>query len=69
MHRSNGVQAPLALGALLLQDVVVATPARLILPFFATSKRPEAPLWVFIFGMRLLRVLLFVYGSRLAARE
>jgi hypothetical protein len=42
---------------------------RLILPFFVTSKRPEAPLWVFIFGMRLLRVFLFVYGSRLAARE
>jgi hypothetical protein len=31
---------------------------RLSLPFFLTSKRPAAPWWVFIFGMRFLRVSL-----------
>src|SRR5215211_5785742 len=33
---------------------------RLSLPFFVTSKRPAAPLWVFIFGISLIFLRVFL---------
>src|SRR4028118_664272 len=44
MDRCNGVQAPLALGALFLQDVVVAAPAALDSAFFRNLEAPRGAL-------------------------
>jgi hypothetical protein len=43
---------------------------RLSLPFFLTAKRPAAPWWAFIFGIRLPpRFVLNLLTKELAARE
>src|SRR5215210_3546408 len=42
---------------------------RLSLPFFLTSKRPAAPWWVFIFGIRLPPRFCCLRPEGLAARE